>query len=347
MRKRGAVGIIIAILLFSGITFVLCIAAIHLKKEDDVREIQENREEIQKEQEEIQKEQEKEQKNKEEVKNNQQEASKDNKNMENQEEAGENKNNNKEDMLENGTVPNTDTTPTATAVPSVIVSPAIKQETENNKKGSEKIIAIDAGHQEKGNFEKEPIGPGASEQKAKVASGTTGVSTKVAEYILTLDVSLKLRDELKNRGYTVVMIRETHDVNMSNRERAEIANKTADIFIRIHANGSDDSSVSGALTIYPSESNPYVANLSKACKSLSSAVIDEFCKATEAKNRGAVAMDNMSGINWCTIPVTILEMGFMSNEEEDKKMQEESYQEKMVQGIANGIDVYFKDLDET
>lgn len=68
------------------------------------------------------------------------------------------------------------------------------------------VVAIDAGHQARGNSQLEPIGPGASTQKAKVAGGATGTATRIPEYQTTLNVSLKLRDVLQSRGYKVVMI---------------------------------------------------------------------------------------------------------------------------------------------
>lgn len=205
-----------------------------------------------------------------------------------------------------------------------------------------RIIAIDAGHQGKGNYQEEPIGPGAKKTKPKVTSGTQGISTGVPEYKLTLVIAKKVKEELINRGYEIVMIRDSHDVNLSNKERAEIANESgADLFLRIHADGSENSNVSGVSTLYPSKDNPYVSKLSKSSYALSKAIVDGICDSTGAKNRGAIARDDMSGINWCTIPVSIIEMGYMSNKAEDKNMQTEDYQNKIVEGICNGIDDYY------
>lgn len=209
--------------------------------------------------------------------------------------------------------------------------------------GNGKKIAIDAGHQAHGNSEQEPIAPGASQTKAKVASGTTGRTTGVPEYQLNLDVSLKLRDELEARGYEVYMIRETNDVDISNAQRAQLAAESgSDILVRIHANGSDNTSVAGALTMAPSAANPYMSQeLISQCQKLSQCIIDTFCQATGANNQGVYQTDEMSGLNWCSIPATIVELGYMTNPEEDTKMQTEEYQQQMVKGIADGIDQYF------
>lgn len=205
-----------------------------------------------------------------------------------------------------------------------------------------RIVAIDAGHQAKGNSEKEPIGPGSSTMKAKVAAGAEGISTKLPEYKLTLSVSKKLKRILEERGYKVVMIRETNDVNLSNAERAEIANKSgASIFVRVHANSLDNNSVHGTLAMCQTSGNPYNGNLHDQSYSLSKKITDYVCAATGFKNRGVQETDSMSGINWSAIPVSIVEMGFMSNPEEDQKMAQEDYQELIAAGIANGIDAYF------
>ena len=231
----------------------------------------------------------------------------------------------------------------------------VKEETDSQNSGesqnppeqplqNEYTVAIDPGHQSHGNSEKEAVGPGASEMKAKVSSGTAGISTGTPEYKVNLQVSLKLKDELIKRGYNVIMTRETDDINISNSERAQVANEAqAGAFVRIHCNGSDNHGVNGALTMCQTAGNPYCGQIYAQSRKLSDCVLESLCKSTGANSQGVIETDTMSGINWAMVPVTIVEMGYMTNPEEDKLLCSDEYQNKLASGIADGIDAFFAD----
>lgn len=206
------------------------------------------------------------------------------------------------------------------------------------------IIGIDPGHQSESvdMSALEPNGPGSSEMKAKCSTGTQGTYSGVPEYELNLEVSLQLKDELEQRGYQVVMTRTDNETAISNMERAQyVAAQGAEIYVKIHANGDDSHTASGALTMSPSQNNPYIPQLFDQSNKLSQCILDSYCAATGFQNLGVQYYDNMTGINWSTVPVTILEMGFMTNQNDDQQMNNAEFQKTMVQGIANGIDSYF------
>lgn len=219
------------------------------------------------------------------------------------------------------------------------------------KKGSPnrtRIIVIDPGHQLKGSAALEPNGPGSEIMKAEVTWGATGVYTGQTEYELNLAVALLLRDELIRRGYSVVMIRETNNVSISNMERAEIANKyEAAAYIRIHANSWTDDSMRGAMTICQSASNPYptCAIHYERSHRLSRLVLDGFCDQTGIEKLNMREMDDMTGTNWSRVPTTIVEMGFLSNKSDDTLMATDYFRQEAAIGIANGLDTYFEWLE--
>ena len=210
------------------------------------------------------------------------------------------------------------------------------------------VIVIDAGHQLHAMSQTEPNGPGSAEKKAKVTGGTQGSTTGLAEYELNLRVALALRDALVAKGYCVVMVRETHEVEISNAERAQLANKMgADVNIRIHANGDSNPETKGAMTVCQTAANPYNANIYKDCRALSDAILSAFCQSTGMAQRSVWETDTMTGTNWATVPTTILEMGFMTNPEDDAAMAAEGFAASAAEGIVAGIEAYLADKQET
>ena len=194
-------------------------------------------------------------------------------------------------------------------------------------------IGIDPGHQAKGNNEKETIAPNSSQTKPKVSSGTSGTATHIAEYVTVLEISLKLRDSLEAQGAQVYMTRESHDVNISNQERAKMMNEAGvDLVLRIHCDGANNRSKRG-IALYCSKSNSIAAESHRAAE----AILPAVCAATGANGNGIVSNDNYTGQNWSTVPCIMVECGFLSNPEEDALLNDDAYQQKLADGLTQGI----------
>ncbi|HSK48378.1 MAG TPA: N-acetylmuramoyl-L-alanine amidase [Coriobacteriia bacterium] len=198
------------------------------------------------------------------------------------------------------------------------------------------VVCIDPGHQEHGDTSSEPIGPGAKESKAKVTGGTTGVSTGLPEYEVVLQISNNLRKRLAAKNVKVVMTRTTNDVDLSNSERAAIANKAdADLFIRIHCDGNPKSTMSGISTLYPAANRwteSFAGTSKKAARALQSSVV----ASTGAVDLGIVRRGDLSGFNYSQVPSVLVECGFMSNSVEDRLLASPHYQDKIAEGLAEG-----------
>lgn len=213
---------------------------------------------------------------------------------------------------------------------------------------SEKIIvAIDASHQSSGAdlSEEEPLGPDSEEMRKGFSEGTSGTESGLKEYDLNLSVAEKLKEQLEERGYEVYMTREGDESDLSEADRARLVNESgAQILISLHANGGDDSSEKGVTALAPSYDNEFLKDNKDTIKrsnALADIVLQAYCEETGLKFKGLYNEDNQILMNWSKVPVIVLEMGYMSNAEDDAYMAEDSNQQKMAKGIADGVDLYF------
>ena len=179
--------------------------------------------------------------------------------------------------------------------------------------------------------------------KYKVSGGTQGVATRVPEYVVNLDVSLQLRDALEALGAEVYLTRDTHDIDISNIERATMMNELGvDLVLRIHCNGSENSSTKG-ISLFVRATGTGAEESYAA----SEALLPAMAEATGARAMGIYQRDTYSGLNWSEVPSILVEMGFMSNPEEDKLLNDPDYQQKLVAGMVQGVAEYMgRELSE-
>jgi len=220
--------------------------------------------------------------------------------------------------------------PTATTVAMAAVKP------------QQLVVVIDPGHQARSDQTLEPVGPRSQVKKAKSTGGTTGVATHVPEYEMALQLSTNLAARLRKAGVKVVMTRTTNDVNLSNAERAAVANRAkADLFVRVHGNSSPDSAKAGVSTLFPA-ANQWARPYSLTSKQAALRVQRSVVSATGALDRGVEPRGDLAGFNYARLPSVLVECGFLSNPVEDRLLTSPHYQDKVAQGIADGVLAYLE-----
>ncbi|MDO4562996.1 MAG: N-acetylmuramoyl-L-alanine amidase [Clostridia bacterium] len=202
------------------------------------------------------------------------------------------------------------------------------------------IVCVDAGHGIAEKNKRERVAPNSEETKAAFLGGTSG--STYTEEELNLIVAQKMEKKLCELGAVVHMARTDHTTDMGNIDRAEFAYEhNSDLWIRIHADGSENRDARGISVLIPSNAcveEGVRAASARAAKN----VLDALIAQTRAKNRGLIKRDDLVGFNWTKVPVILIEMGFMSNAEEDELLSRGDYQEKIVQGVADGLEEYWK-----
>jgi N-acetylmuramoyl-L-alanine amidase len=160
----------------------------------------------------------------------------------------------------------------------------------------------------------------------------------MTEEELNLIVGLKLRDALTELGATVIMTREVSEITISGIERCTIPNEAGcDVCVRIHANYSPSVSASGVSMMVPYGELLMCPEIVDESVRLGELMLDIVSEATGAKKRDVVPRSDLIGFNWSEIPTVLIEMGFMSNPEEDALLETEEYQNKIVDGMVASL----------
>ena len=216
------------------------------------------------------------------------------------------------------------------------------------------IIFIDPGKQIVDDKELELISPDidptqtadGSGMKVKMPPAAVGVSTGHYEYDVTLDVANALKSLLVERGYTVCVSREAGSVNLSNARRAALANANeAEIYIKLEAGAVSDPTTMGVIGFITTSTNSATGLNYQNSYELCYDILKEISEDTTAQRLGIYETDDMTSLNYCTMPATVINVGFLSNQYDDEALANPEYQKSMATAIADGIDAYFADKE--
>lgn len=204
---------------------------------------------------------------------------------------------------------------------------------------SGRLICLDPGHcvtPLTGKGYTELVSPLSTQKKGLYSTGTQG--KHATEEKVNLAVGLALRDRLEELGATVVMTRTESNMTISGIERCDIANQAgADVAIRIHCDGSTDRSVHGVSVLVPAGELLGTPSIQDESVRLGQLMVDAVAAQTGAKNLGTIDRSDLTGFNFSQVPSVLIEMGFMTNADEDARLASEEYQALIVEGMVQSV----------
>jgi N-acetylmuramoyl-L-alanine amidase len=195
---------------------------------------------------------------------------------------------------------------------------------------TQKTVVVDAGH--------------GGEDPGKVSS-----YSDLKEKDLNLKIALKLGQLLENGGYKVILTRQEDKLvysegttNIYEKRKQDLTrrkdimdNSGADIVVSIHLNSFTESQYFGAQTFYPPNSPESLKLANSLQKTLKAQLDTENKRAPQEKKDPIVILTDLK------TPTTIVECGFLSNAQEERKLGTDEYQTKVAEAIKAGIDEYF------
>jgi N-acetylmuramoyl-L-alanine amidase len=196
------------------------------------------------------------------------------------------------------------------------------------------LICLDPGHGTPAAIgrQREPIGPGSAVSKIKDGGGAPG------EAEVVLAIARRTRTLLLRRGYRVAMTRTGSTFRGGNIERAQFCNRRdASLMLRIHADGSTDSSQRGVSTLTPALRRGWTSDVYAPSLRAARAIQRGLLSATGARNLGVVERSDLTGFNWADVPVVLAETGFMSNPTEGRLLRSSAYQWRIARGLVAGV----------
>lgn len=174
------------------------------------------------------------------------------------------------------------------------------------------LVAVDAGH-------------------GGVNSGATGVNSKVNEKEYTLKIASKLKNYLERKHYKVFMTRESDtDISMIDRTLM-LRQNDPDFLVSIHLNSSSRDSIQGVSTYYR-----YIG-----FRPLSQAILKRMLEL-DLNNFGNIGSFNFSLSGPTEYPNCLVEVAFLSNPEDEKKILQDRFQKDVAKKIGKGIRDWLK-----